>query len=98
MPVFGLYFNVGSDYAQILIRTNLCPTNGAALTPVGKVEFTLSQLIPSCPRSHPAGIAFLVHGVSTHLNDLPSGYPSYQTWHRRFQQWVRLGIPGAFEH
>jgi hypothetical protein len=24
--------------------------------------------------------------------DLPDRYPSYQTCHRRFQQWVRLGV------
>ncbi len=32
-------------------------------------------------------------------SDLPSGYPSYQTCHRRFQQWVvRSGIMrGIFE-
>jgi Putative transposase of IS4/5 family (DUF4096) len=26
--------------------------------------------------------------------DLPNRYPSYQTCHRRFQQWVRVGGPG----
>jgi hypothetical protein len=30
--------------------------------------------------------------------DLPERYPSYQTCHRRFQQWVRSGIMrGVFE-
>ena len=30
--------------------------------------------------------------------DLPERYPSYQTCHRRFQQWVRSGImQGVFE-
>jgi transposase len=24
--------------------------------------------------------------------DLPEGYPSFQTCHRRFQQWVRSGV------
>jgi transposase len=24
--------------------------------------------------------------------DLPDRYPSYQTCHRRFQQWVRCGV------
>ena len=28
-------------------------------------------------------------------HDMPDRYPSYQTCHRRFQQWVRTGI---FEH
>src|SRR5262249_52345968 len=37
------------------LGTSLCPTNGAALTPVRKVEFKLLQRIPSSPRSHPAG-------------------------------------------
>jgi transposase len=31
-------------------------------------------------------------------SDLPERYPSYQTCHRRFQQWVRSGIMrGVFE-
>ena len=36
-----------------------------------------------------------VLGTGAPWRELPSKYPSYQTCHRRFQQWVRAG---EFEH
>jgi transposase len=36
-----------------------------------------------------------VLGTGAQWRELPSKYPSYQTCHRRFQQWVRAG---KFEH
>jgi transposase len=40
------------------------------------------------------GILFIVR-TGAPWADLPERHPPYQTYHRRFQQWVRSGIMGG---
>ena len=70
----------------------------------------LDALIPEPPRRKDGrgrpwkGCRSVLNGILWVLRtgapwaDLPERYPSYQTCHRRFQQWVRSGIMrGVFE-
>ena len=70
----------------------------------------LDALIPESPRRKDGrgrpwkGCRSVLNGILWVLRtgapwaDLPERYPSYQTCHRRFQQWVRSGIMrGVFE-
>src|SRR5262245_13591047 len=43
------------------------------------------------PRAILNGILTILR-AGTPWQDLPPCYPPYQTWHRRFQYWVRSGI------
>lgn len=64
----------------------------------------LDQLIPEPPRREDArgrpwknrravlnGILWVLR-TGAPWADVPDRYPSYQTCHRRFQQWVRSGV------
>jgi transposase len=65
---------------------------------------TLDPLIPQPPRRRDGrgrpwkdrrsvlnGVLWILR-TGAPWSDLPQRYPSYQTCHRRFQQWVRSGI------
>jgi transposase len=42
------------------------------------------------PRTVLSGVLWVL-GTGAQWRELPEGYPSFQTCHRRFQQWVRAG-------
>lgn len=61
------------------------------LLPVRKRGPNGSGRPPRSPREVLSGILWILR-TGAPWADLPSRYPSYQTCHRRFQQWVKGGV------
>ena len=69
-----------------IVAVGLKSAHGPHRRPMGQAQTVLSLAAASVPLAVLNGILWVLRtGAPWH--DLPERYPSYQTCHRRFQQW-----------